>query len=74
MKEFAAKHDDLRMSAMIVPNASLVMRDYLPANAPAHNQQEDLFTVNQALSPCMQYADGDAGFESPRQGRRFLPH
>lgn len=57
MKEFAAKHDDLRMTAMIVPNASLVMRDYLPANAPAHNQQEDLFTVNQALSPCMQYAD-----------------
>ena len=51
MKEFAAKHDDLRMTAMIVPNASLVMRDYLPANAPAHNQQEDLFTVNQALSP-----------------------
>ena len=57
MKEFAAKHDDLRMTAMIVPNASLVMRDYLPANAPAHNQQEDLFTVNQELSPCMQYAD-----------------
>ena len=57
MKEFAAKHDDLRMTAMIVPNASLVMRDYLPANAPAHNQQEDLFTVNQALSSCMQYAD-----------------
>ena len=57
MKEFAAKHDDLRMTAMIVPNASLVMREYLPANAPAHNQQEDLFTVNQALSPCMQYAD-----------------
>ena len=57
MKNFAVQHDDLRMTAMIVPNASSVMRDYLPKNAPAHNQQEDLFAVNQTLSPFMQYAD-----------------
>ncbi len=57
MKNFAVQHDDLRMTAMIVPNASL-RHARLPAkNAPAHNQQEDLFAVNQTLSPCMQYAD-----------------
>lgn len=57
MNGFAARHSDLNISAMIVPNASYVMRDYLPKNAPCHNQQEDLFTIEQYLSGTMRFID-----------------
>lgn len=57
MNNFAVRHNDLNISAMIVPNASYVMRDYLPKNAPAHSQQEDLFSIEQTLSPYMQFID-----------------
>lgn len=57
MNNFAVRHADLQISAMIVPNASYVMRDHLPKNAPAHSQQEDLFTIEQTLSPYMQFLD-----------------
>ena len=57
MNNFAVRYPDLNVSAMIVPNASYVLRDYLPKNAPAHSQQEDLFTIEQTLSPYMTFAD-----------------
>lgn len=57
MSNFAVQHDELNMAAMVVPNASFVMRDYLPRNAPAHSQQEELFLIEQTLSPYMTYID-----------------
>lgn len=57
MSNFAVLHEELNMAAMVVPNASFVMRDYLPRNAPAHSQQEELFQIEQTLSSYMTYID-----------------
>lgn len=57
MKNFSVRYDSLNMAAMIVPTASSVLRDLLPKNAPAHDQQEELFTIEQALTPYMTCID-----------------
>ena len=49
MEGFAARHEGLRMNALIVPNASAVLKNLLPANAPAYDQVPQLTRIRDRL-------------------------
>lgn len=42
MNQFRQKNSNLRMNALIVPNAAYIMKDYLPLGAPVRDQGEDM--------------------------------
>lgn len=49
MNAFAARHQDLNINAMIVPNAAYVMQDYLPKGAPVRDQGKDMKEIQKQL-------------------------
>lgn len=50
MNRFRQKNSDLRMNALIVPNAAYIMKDYLPLGAPVRDQGEDMNYIKKQLS------------------------
>lgn len=55
MNRFAKKHENMKINAMIVPNAVYVMEDYLPKGAPVRDQGKDMKKLKKSLS-------GEIGF------------
>ena len=49
MKDFAARHEDLKQYALIAPNAVSILNDKLPALAPATDQNPYLDATRSAL-------------------------
>lgn len=49
MNAFAARHQDLNINAMIVPNAAYVMQNYLPKGAPVRDQSKDMKEIQKQL-------------------------
>lgn len=49
MNAFAARHQDLNINAIIVPNAAYVMQDYLPKGAPVRDQGKDMKEIQKQL-------------------------
>ncbi len=50
MNQFRQKNSNLRMNALIVPNAAYIMKDYLPLGAPVRDQGEDMNYIKKQLS------------------------
>lgn len=50
MNRFRQKNSNLRMNALIVPNAAYIMKDYLPLGAPVRDQGEDMNYIKKQLS------------------------
>lgn len=50
MNRFRQKNSDLRMNALIVPNAAYIMKSYLPLGAPVRDQGEDMNYIKKQLS------------------------
>ena len=50
MEAFAKAYPEINMVATVVPNAVSVLSEYLPANAPVRNQQDDLKQIKNKLS------------------------
>ena len=50
MNQFLQKNSNLRMNALIVPNAAYIMKDYLPLGAPVRDQGEDMNYIKKQLS------------------------
>ena len=50
MNQFRQKNSNLRMNALIVPNAAYIMKDYLPLGAPVRDQGEDMKYIKKQLS------------------------
>lgn len=50
MNTFVNNHTDISMYVMVVPDASVVMNDKLPRNAPVRNQEKDIQKFTNQLS------------------------
>lgn len=50
MNQFRQKNSNLRMNALIVPNAAYIMKDYLPLGAPVRDHGEDMNYIKKQLS------------------------
>ena len=50
MNRFRQANSDLKMNALIVPNAAYIMKDYLPLGAPVRDQGEDMKYIKKQLS------------------------
>lgn len=50
MNQFRQKNSNLRMNALIVPNAAYIMKNYLPLGAPVRDQGEDMNYIKKQLS------------------------
>ncbi len=57
MNRFAEKHEDMKINAMIVPNAAFVMQDYLPSGAPVRDQGRDMKNIRKQLSEKIGFID-----------------
>lgn len=50
MNQFADRNEGINVSALIVPNAAYVMKDYLPNGAPVRDQSKDMEYIQQELN------------------------
>lgn len=57
MNQFAQKHENINVNAMIVPNAVYVMEDYLPSGAPVRDQSKDMKNIQKQLSEQIGFID-----------------
>jgi hypothetical protein len=65
--EFADEHENLHMVMTLIPNASTVCSQYLPTNAPARDQREDIRTVSEAVSGHVEFCDVTDALESHKK-------
>lgn len=49
MNQFAAGNPDLKVNAVIVPNAAYILKDYMPKGAPVRDQGKDMEMIKKAL-------------------------
>lgn len=57
MSQLADTHAELKVNAMIIPNAVYVMKDYLPAGAPVRDQEKDMKAIQKQLSDKIGFID-----------------
>lgn len=57
MNRFVQKHENVKINAMLVPNAAYVMKDYLPKGAPVRDQEKDMTNVKKKLSDKIGFID-----------------
>lgn len=57
MNQFAQRHENINVNAMIVPNAVYVMEDYLPNGAPVRDQGKDMKNIQKQLSDQVGFID-----------------
>lgn len=57
MNLFAGKHENVKVNAMIVPNAVYIMEEYLPKGAPVRDQGRDMKNLKKNLSDKIGFID-----------------
>lgn len=57
ISEFAAKYSDIPMYTMVVPGASVILKDYLPKNAPVRDQQLDIAQATALIGDGVRHID-----------------
>ncbi len=57
INSFAAKHADLSVRMLLVPDAAAVLNDKLPRNAPVQDQLQDIKSVKGRLLGSIQFLD-----------------
>ena len=63
INDFVSRYSDLKFHTLIVPNAVLVMQDYLPKNAPVRDQAADLQQLQQSLNANVGWIDVTAALQ-----------
>lgn len=54
---FSQYYSDLNMDMVIVPDAVCVLSDYLPANAPVHDQRSDMAMLSAKIDDTVNFVD-----------------
>lgn len=57
MSQFAKRHPEVTMNALIAPNAAYVLKDWLPKGAPVRDQGKDLAYIQKHLPKSMGVID-----------------
>lgn len=57
IQDFAQRYSNIKLHMMVVPNATTILKDYLPANAPARDQTKDWKKLQQQLPQTMNVID-----------------
>lgn len=57
MSQFAKRHPEVTMNALIAPNAAYVLKDWLPKGAPVRDQGKDLAYIQKYLPKSMGVID-----------------
>lgn len=67
IRTFAASHPDISIVMSVAPNAVSVCDQLLPANIPVRDQNQDLDTVEDALSSSLTYVDLRDGLSAHKE-------
>ena len=54
---FASEYSDIPMYTMVVPGASVILKDYLPKNAPVRDQQQDIAQATALIGDSVRHID-----------------
>lgn len=57
IQEFSLRHNDLNTVMTLVPNAAYILDDLIPANAPVHDQSQDIALVKNMVGDMLTYVD-----------------
>lgn len=57
INNFSMAHPDLNMNMCVIPNAVTLMPDYLPENAPVHDQKDDMLYLKNRINGNITFND-----------------
>lgn len=57
IQDFAQRYSNIKLHMMVVPNATTILKDYLPANAPVRDQTKDWKKIKKQLPKTMNVID-----------------